>query len=260
MYYNAVMIKDAKDKPIKILYFDTETVTLESPELSCTFFQLSGMIEIDGVEVERFDFYMNPDHSCMYDPESLAFNGITEEDLEKHPHHTKVYPEFLAILEKYIDKFDKNDKLHVIGFNNLKFDNDKLWNWFALIDHLKEQEIERKYNEQVTLYAQTGLPEDKPGRKEKVYCTYGSYMWTSPSIDCYPLIGLVFIKYRNLFPNFKLQTVAKKLAEMGLIDKRFNDDENWHNALFDIEATRELFHFALRMFRFNLFEKTSPEE
>jgi hypothetical protein len=47
------------------------------------------------------------------------------------------------------------------------------------------------------------------------------------------------------------------MAQMKLIDSRFEDDDNWHDALFDIEATRELFHFALRMFQFNPFE--NPE-
>ena len=233
------MIKDDKNKPVKILYFDTETVTLKSPENSCTFFQLGGIIEINGVEVDRFNFFMNPEHSCEYDPDSLAFNGITEDDLEKHPSHREVFPLVVEILDKWVDKFDRNDKLHVIGFNNLKFDNDKLWNWFNMMDELKRKE----------------LAEAKS--KEKVYSTYGSRMWTSPSIDCYPLIGLVFIKYRSLFPNFKLETVARKLAEMGLIDKRYNEDTNWHDAMFDIEATREIFHFALKMFKFDLFGEFS---
>lgn len=232
MYYNTNMIKNDKNNPVKILYFDTETVTLESPAESCTFFQLGGIIEIDGVEVERFNFFMNPDNTCEYNPDSLAFNKITKDDLEKYPSHEEVFPKVLAILDKYVNKFDRNDKLHVIGFNNLKFDNDKLWNWFALMDKI----LGEKYN------------------------TYGSRMWTSPSIDCYPIIGLVFIKYRSLFPNFKLETVARKLAEMKLIDEKFNDDEGWHDALFDIEATRAIFHFALKAFKFDLFNEFSENK
>jgi hypothetical protein len=253
MYYNMDMTKPSKAKDIKILYFDTETVTLESPAESCTFFQLSGMIEINGEEVERFNFFMNPDHSCEYNPESLEFNGITEDDLEQYPSHIDVFPKVLELFKKYVDPMDKNDKMHCVGYNNLKFDQDKLWNWFAMMDELKRTRIDEEYAVRWNKWKQTGEDKDKPGRKEKVYNTFGCYCWTN-AIDVFPLLSLVFIRYRNLFVNFKLATVAKKMAQMKLIDSRFEDDDNWHDALFDIEATRELFHFALRMFQFNPFE------
>lgn len=243
-----------KLKDIKLLFFDTETVTLESPEKSCTFFQLSGMIEINGVEVERFNFYMNPNHSCEYNPECLTFNNITEADLQAFPDHTEVFPKVIAILNKYIDPFDKNDKLHCVGFNNLKFDQDKLWNWFDMMDDIKRTEIQNAYNDQMKIYEMTQDPEDKPKRMKKVYNTFGSYCWTN-AIDVFPLLSLIFIKYRGLFKNFKLSTVSKKLAQMKLIDEKFEDDDNWHKADFDIDATRELFHFALRMLNLNLYEK-----
>jgi len=247
------MIKTDKDKDIKILYFDLETVTLESPENSCTFFQFSGMIEINGKEVERFNFFMNPDHSCEYNPESLEFNGITEDDLDKHESHLKVFPKFLELIQKYVDPFDKNDKMHTIGFNNIGFDNPKLWNWFAMMDDLKRQKIADDYELQIMKYSETGNPKDKPGRMAKVYNTFGSYFWTNP-IDCFPLVSLVFIKYRSLFKNFKLQTIAEKLSQMGMLDEKYQKSDGWHNAMFDIDATRDIFHFCLDMFQMKLFD------
>lgn len=225
VYYITIM-KPTKTKDIKILYFDTETVTLESPAKSCTFFQLGGIIEINGVEVERFNFFMNPDHTCEYDPSCLVFNGITEDDLEQYPSHEEMHAKLVEIFDRHVNKFDKTDKMHCVGYNNLKFDQDKLFNWFDLMDEINESK----------------------------YMTLGSYCWTSPALDAFPYLGLIFIKYRNLFKNFKLETVARKLAQMNLIDKRFDEDDNWHDAMFDIEATRELFHFALRMFQMNIFD------
>lgn len=247
------MVKVSKDKDIKILYFDTETVTLESPEKSCTFFQLSGMIEINGEEKERFNFFMNPEHTCEYNPDSLAFNEITEADLEQWPSHTEIFPQLIELFNKYVDPFDKNDKLHCCGYNNLKFDQDKLWNWFDLMDQLKRERIEEEYNKQLLKWQRTGDDKDKPGRMEKVYNTFGCYCWTN-ALDCFPYLSLIFAKYRGLFKNFKLSTVAKKMAQMKLIDERFAEDDNWHDAMFDIEATRELFHFCCRMFQLKLFE------
>lgn len=213
------------NNPCKCFFFDTETVTLDSTPDSCTFFQLSGIIEIDGVEMERFNFLMNPNHTCEYNPECLTFNKITEEDLEKYPLHEEIYQKLINIFDKYINKFDKNDKFHCVGYNNLKFDQDKLWNWFALMDKINGS----KYN------------------------TFGSYCWTN-AIDVFPMLSLIFIKYRNLFTNFKLATVATKLSQMGLIDSKYQNDNKWHSADCDIEATRDLFYFCLKMFQFDPFK------
>lgn len=221
------MIKDKKDQPIKVMYFDTETVTLENPVNCCAFFQLGGIIEIDGVEVERFNFHLNPNEEFEYNEDCLIFNNITRDDLNLYPSHEDVYEEFIAILDKHVDKFDKNDKIHTIGFNNAPFDNPKLWEWFAGMDV----------------------------KKDSKYCTIGSYFWSN-TIDVFPLTSLLFIKYRGLFPNFKLRTIIEKLAQMNLLDKKYLNDTNWHDAVFDIEATRDLFHLVTKMFKMNIFEKS----
>lgn len=220
------MIKKDKDKPIKIMYFDLETVTLDNVPESCAFFQLAGMIEVDGEVVETFDFNLNPNNEFDYDKECLAFNNITEEDLKKYPSHEKVYDQFIELLAQHINKFDKTDKLHVIGYNNVSFDNPKLREWFQGMDK----------------------------RREAKYNTYGSYFWAN-SIDTFILLSLMFIKYRDLFVNFKLATVAAKCSQMGLIDEKYSDDAQWHNAMTDISATRDLFHLACRMFKLTFFEK-----
>ena len=93
---------------------------------------------------------------------------------------------------------------------------------------------------------------------EKVFNTFGCYCWTN-ALDCFPYLSLIFAKHRNLFKNFKLQTVATKLAQMGLLDKRYLEEDNWHEAGFDVDATRDLFHFCLRMMNIKLFENEAKE-
>lgn len=243
-------------KQIKILYYDLETVTLESPSDACAFFQIAGIIEINGEEVERFNFLVNPENSCVYDQGCLEFNGITEEDLESYPSHRDIHAKLVAIFDKHVNKFDKNDKMFTLGFNNAPFDHPKLYNWFLFLDSLKEQEIAEAYRQQQLKYQRTGLDEDKPGRMEKVFNTFGCYCWTNP-LDCFPYVSLLFIKHRNLFKNFKLETVIKKLAQMGFLNERYLVDDNWHDAMFDIEATRDLFHFYLRTTNMNIFDNIS---
>lgn len=242
-------------KHVKILYYDLETVTLESPVDACAFFQIAGIIEVDGEEVERFNFLVNPEKSCTYDQGCLDFNEITEVDLESYMSHEEAHAKLVALFDKHVNKFDKNDKMLTLGFNNLAFDHSKLYNWFSYIDHLKEQRIAEDYRQKQLKYQRTGLEEDKPGRMEKVFNTFGCYCWTN-ALDCFPYLSLIFAKHRNLFKNFKLQTVAMKLAQMGFLDKRYLEEDNWHDALFDIEATRDLFHFCLRMMNIKLFENS----
>jgi len=220
------MIKTDKNKDIKIMYFDLETVTLEDPELACTFWQLSGTIEINGKAVEDFNFFVNPDHTCEYNADTLTFCGITEDQIAAWPHHEEIYDKFIEIMDRHVNKFDKNDKMFICGYNNIKFDNGKFYEWFKLMDKIREHK----------------------------YITHGSYFWTNP-LDVFPFLSLVFIKYRGLFPNFKLSTVAMKLAEMDVLDKKFLDEDNWHDAAFDIEATRALMHFCIEAFGLKIFEE-----
>lgn len=249
------MIKDNKDAPVKIMYYDLETVTLESPVNCCAFYQFSGIIEIDGVEVDRFDFLVNPNEEFEYNEDCLIFNEITRDDLASYMSHEDAHAEFIKLLDKHVDKFDKNDKLHKVGFNNGPFDDPKLWEWFAGMDAKTKIARQEAYEKQMMIYQSTNDPKDKPKNPAKVYCTIGSYFWAN-SIDTYPIISLLFIKYRNLFPNFKLRTIAEKLAQMGLIDQRYLVDGNWHNAVFDIEATRAILHFTIKMFKLNIFGDT----
>lgn len=110
---------------IKIIFIDTETggVNVEKSAL----IQLSGIIEVNGTEKEKFNFYIKPFENSEVNEKALEVQGRTLEELgtEKYIDESIIYKKFLEILDKYIDKYDKNDKFIVAGYN-VKFDIDIL--------------------------------------------------------------------------------------------------------------------------------------
>ncbi|WP_294729224.1 3'-5' exonuclease [uncultured Fusobacterium sp.] len=110
---------------IKIIFIDTETGGVNAEKSALI--QLSGIIEVDGTEKEKFNFYIKPFENSEVNKKALEVQGRTLEELgtEKYIDESIIYQEFLEILDKYIDKYDKNDKFIVAGYN-VKFDIDIL--------------------------------------------------------------------------------------------------------------------------------------
>lgn len=109
----------------KIIFIDTETGGVNAEKSALI--QLSGIIEVDGTEKEKFNFYIKPFENSEVNKKALEVQGRTLEELgtEKYIDESIIYQEFLEILDKYIDKYDKNDKFIVAGYN-VKFDIDIL--------------------------------------------------------------------------------------------------------------------------------------
>ena len=110
---------------IKIIFIDTETGGVNAEKSALI--QLSGIIEVDGTEKEKFNFYIKPFENSELNEKALEVQGRTLEELgtEKYIDENIIYKKFLEILDKYIDKYDKNDKFIVAGYN-VKFDIDIL--------------------------------------------------------------------------------------------------------------------------------------
>jgi len=68
--------------------------------------------------------------------------------------------------------------------------------------------------------------------------TYSNFFWF-PSLDIAQIIAIKTLDSRSVFPNFKLATLCRVLQ----VD--FKDD-NFHNAMYDIEKSRELFLKVLK--------------
>ena len=113
----------------KIIFIDTETGGV-NPE-KAALIQLSGIIRIDKKDVEKFNFYIKPFENSEVNEKALEVQGRTLEELktDKYLEEKEVYKQFIDILDKYVDKYDRTDKFVVAGYN-VRFDVDILKAFF----------------------------------------------------------------------------------------------------------------------------------
>lgn len=113
----------------KIIFIDTETGGV-NPE-KAALIQLSGIIRIDKKDVEKFNFYIKPFENSEVTEKALEVQGRTLEELktDKYVEEKEVYKQFINLLDKYIDKYDRTDKFIVAGYN-VRFDVDILKAFF----------------------------------------------------------------------------------------------------------------------------------
>ena len=118
---------------MKVVFFDLETTgTLVNKH---GIHQISGMIVIDGEVKETFDFKVQPNPKAEIVQEALDVAGVTKEQILSYPAMGYVYGQFTAILNKYVDKYNKQDKFFLAGYNNASFDNQFLRAWFLWKSH-----------------------------------------------------------------------------------------------------------------------------
>lgn len=117
----------------KILYFDVETTGLDS-NLNYII-QLSGIIEIDGKVRENFNFKVRPVNWVTISPEALQVTGVTIEQLRTSVYKevSAVHAQFVDLLGKYCNKYDRSDKYYVGGYN-VQFDLGFLRRFFQVAE------------------------------------------------------------------------------------------------------------------------------
>lgn len=98
---------------MKILYYDLETTGVKYWKNGIH--QIAGMVEIDGEIVETFNFNVQPHPKCIIEPEALKVGNVTLEQVQAYPAMEIVYKQFVKILAKYVDKFNKKDKFFLCG-------------------------------------------------------------------------------------------------------------------------------------------------
>jgi DNA polymerase-3 subunit epsilon len=106
---------------MKLLWLDTETTGLNKEK--CDIVQIAGIVVIDGEEKERFNLFAQPVNWENIEQDALETTGMTIEKLKTFPTPQETYSKFRKILDKYVDKFDKNDKFYIAG-HNVQFDLD----------------------------------------------------------------------------------------------------------------------------------------
>lgn len=111
----------------KILFIDTETTGLDPHKNGII--QVSGIIEIDGDIKEEFNIKCQPMTGDAVDAKALEVTGTTHEMIQSYISGADGYRRLVSIFDKYVSKFDKNDKFQVVGYN-VRYDMEMLKSWF----------------------------------------------------------------------------------------------------------------------------------
>ena len=157
---------------MKLFFFDLETTGILPGRHGIH--QISGEIVIDGEVKEDFNFHVRPNPKAQIDPEALKVAGVTKEQIMAYPPMKEIYGQLIQLLGKYVDKYNKNDKFFLIGYNNASFDNNFLRGFFLQNgDHY-----------------------------------FGSWFWSN-CIDVMVLASQYLGEKRSEMENFKLSTVAQ---------------------------------------------------
>ncbi len=172
---------------MKGLFFDIETTGVFPNQHGIH--QISGSVVIDGEIKEKFNFKVQPKPGAKIDSKALEVGGVTEEQIMAYPPMKEVFSQFIDMLSKYVDRYNKQDKFFLIGYNNAHFDNEFLRAWFS-----------------------------DNGDK-----FFGSWFWSN-SIDVMVMATPYLAAQRSQMPNFKQGTVAKTLG-IAVDDSKLHDAE-----------------------------------
>lgn len=158
---------------MKKFYIDTETTGL-LPYMH-DIVQLAVVIEIDGRIESEHDWKVRPVNFDVIDEKALKTQNRTIEELKEFGDPRQAFNELLKVLDTHIDKYDKQDKFTVCGYN-VGFDSEFLRHFFKKNGH--------KY--------------------------YGSYFRNNLIVD--PLQVIYFMVAHDYMPeldNYKLTTVCE---------------------------------------------------
>lgn len=159
----------------KLFFYDLETTGLRYWKNGIH--QISGAIVIDGELKERFNFKVKPFDKALIEEQALSVANVTESQIMEYPSMNIIYKQIVEMLSKYVDKFDKKDKFHLVGYNNASFDNSFFRAFF----------VQNNDN------------------------YFGSWFW-SDTIDVMVLASYKLRYYRNSMSDFKQSSVAKYIG------------------------------------------------
>lgn len=163
-----------KEGTIKRFYFDLETSGLNPVRNGIL--QMALILEINDVIKEKHTFFIKPFKDDVIDPEATAIHGLDPTD-GRFEEPEIVFKRLVAILDKYIDKYDTKDKAFMVGYNCQSFDKQFLYEWFV-----------------------------KNGNKFMF-----SYFYPE-TLDVFVLMGYAAQKQRHLLGDGKLVTYAKSVG------------------------------------------------
>lgn len=115
------------DSKKKLVWIDSETTGLDS--LQNDILTLSIIIEINGRIEDKLNLEMQPFNYQSITDEALKINGMSVEQIKKFPQPHEAHKKIVTLFEKYVNRYDKNDKLTPCGYN-IGFDVDFLFKLF----------------------------------------------------------------------------------------------------------------------------------
>lgn len=160
---------------MKLFFFDLETTGVKHWRNGIH--QISGAVVVDGLVREKFDFRVKPNPKAAIEDEALEIGGVSREEIEQYDDMSAVYKKLLKILGRYVDRFNRADKFHLVGYNNASFDNPFFRAFFSQNGDM----------------------------------FFGSWFW-SDSHDVMVLASRYLMAERGLMKDFKLKTVASYLG------------------------------------------------
>ncbi len=171
---------------IKIFSYDTETSGTNPREDGIHQLAMRLYDDFKCVKEVKVDCQLGPNHK--YSAEALAVSGKTIEQVMASTFTQKqLYNALIKLLDQYVDRFDKAQKIFLLGYNNHGFDN-------AFLRALFEAHGNMYFN---------------------------SYFWGN-SLDMMLSASDHLMLKRHLMPNFKLGTVAKEMG-MEVDDSKLHD-------------------------------------
>jgi len=189
----------------KLFFYDLETTGVKFWKNGIH--QIAGAIRIDGDTKETFEFKVRPYKDALIEQEALDVAGVTKDQVLEYEEMSSVYGKIISMLGKYVDKYNKFDKFHLVGYNNASFDNQFFRAFFT--------QMGDSY--------------------------FGSWFW-SDTIDVMVLASNLLRAERSKMVNFKQGTVAKHLG-IEIDDSRLHDasyDTGVMMKLFDIVKAQQL--------------------
>lgn len=172
---------------MKIFFFDIETTGTNFWQHGIH--QISGCIDINGEAQEFFDFKVAPNPAAKIEQAALDIGRVTLEQIQAYPTMQEIYRQLITLMNKYVDRYNKQDKFYLCGFNNASFDNPFMRAFFV----------------------QNG---DQ---------YFGSWFWSNP-LDTFVLATPKLAHIRHTMADFKLKTVCQHMG-IEVIEEKLHDAE-----------------------------------